>query len=236
MTRLLLLACLAVASSSCRGGSGLVSSGPSWRPALTAAGVTDARVLAAFDAVSRAEFLAGDRAQQWEDRPLDIGFGQTTSQPSLLGLTLQAARPQPGCVALEVGSGCGYQLALLSKLCREVYGVEIVEPLAARSAATLQRLGVTNAHVRAGDGYLGWPEVAPFDVIIVSAGAAKVPQPLVEQLAPGGRLVIPVGPQDDLDLKLVTKDADGRLSDEVLLPVRFVPLTGPAAAQDREAR
>ncbi|MEW5737530.1 MAG: protein-L-isoaspartate O-methyltransferase [Myxococcota bacterium] len=209
--------------------------GGSWRPVLRAAGVTDGRVLDAFDAVSRADFLLpSEKPHQWEDRPLDIGYGQTTSQPSLLGLTLQAAEARPGCKALEVGSGCGYQVALLSRLCREVYGIEIVEPLAQRSMATLKRLGVTNAFVRAGDGYQGWPEKAPFDVIIVSAGAAKVPQPLLDQLAPGGRMVIPVGPLHDLDLKLVTKRADGTLRDEVLLPVRFVPLTGPSAEQDRK--
>lgn len=209
----------------------------SWRPVLAQAGVTDARVLDAFDAVSRQLFLEPHvRPDAWDDRPLPIGYEQTTSQPSLIALTLQAAQPKPGCVALEVGAGCGYQTALLARLCREVYGIEIVEPLATRAAATLKRLGVENAQVRAGDGYQGWPQHAPFDVIIVAAGAAKVPQPLLDQLAPGGRLVIPVGPQDDLDLKVVTKRADGSFDDEVLLPVRFVPMTGKAAEEDRQAR
>lgn len=209
----------------------------SWRPVLDAAGVTDARVVRAFDVVSRAEFLEPSvRADAWEDAPLPIGHGQTTSQPSLIAQMLEAAGPRPGCRALEVGSGCGYQTALLAVLCDEVYGIDIVEPLATRAAQTLERLGVKNAHVKAGDGYQGWPEHAPFDVIIVAAGAAKVPRPLLEQLAFGGRLVIPVGPQDDLDLKVVTKAADGRLVEEVLLPVRFVPLVGPAAEEDRRAR
>lgn len=233
--RFLRLALLVLACSACRGGGGGASRG--WRPVLLEAGVTDARVLHAFDAVSRAEFLEPSvRPDAWDDRPLPIGYEQTTSQPSLIAQMLEAARPRPGCHALEVGAGCGYQTALLAVLCDEVSGIEIVEPLAARAAQTLERLGVKNAQVRAGDGYLGWPERAPFDVILVAAGAAKVPQPLLEQLAAGGRLVIPVGPQDDLDLKVVTKQADGGLSDEVLLPVRFVPLTGPAAEEDRRAR
>lgn len=239
LTRLSFLCAAVLGLTACRNvpGSGGAPAQGSWRPALREAGVTDARVLDAFDAVSRADFLPpSEKPRQWEDVPLGIGYGQTTSQPSLVALILQAAATRPGCVALEVGSGSGYLVALLAKLCREVYAVEIVEPLAARSTATLKRLGVANAWVRAGDGYQGWPEKAPFDVIIVSAGAAKVPQPLLSQLAPGGKLLIPVGPLHALDLKLVTKRADGTLTDEVLLPVRFVPLTGEAAEEDRSRR
>jgi protein-L-isoaspartate(D-aspartate) O-methyltransferase len=207
---------------------------PSWRAHFERQGVTDKRVLAAVNSVNRADFL--DEAQKplaFEDRPLPIGFEQTTSQPSLIALTLQAAGLRPGCRVLEVGSGCGYQTALLSKLCRDVYAIDIVEPLVTRATVTLARLGVTNAHLRAGDGYLGWPEAAPFDAIIVAAGAPRVPAPLVEQLAVGGTLVIPVGPPERLELKVLTKQADGRVTESVLFPVRFVPLTGRHADADR---
>jgi protein-L-isoaspartate(D-aspartate) O-methyltransferase len=207
---------------------------PSWRAHFERQGVTDARVLAAAASVHRADFL--DEAQRpfaFEDRPLPIGFEQTTSQPSLIARTLQAAALAPGCRVLEVGSGCGYQTALLARLCRDVYAIDIVEPLVTRASQTLARLGVTNAHLRAGDGYLGWPEAAPFDAIIVSAAAPKVPAPLVSQLVPGGRLVIPVGPPEQLELKVLTKQADGRVTESVLFPVRFVPLTGAHADADR---
>lgn len=234
MRSLLLLGLAMLAGCRCSSASGGDAAAPSWRPLLVERGIEDRRVLDAFDAVSRAEFLlVDDRAAQWEDHPIPIGFGQTTSQPSLIAFTLEMARTRSGCRALEVGSGSGYQLALLARLCTEAWGVEIVEPLATRSAATLARLGVKNAHVRAGDGYQGWPEHAPFDVIIVAAGAAKVPAPLVEQLAPGGRLLIPVGPADELELRVLTKEADGGVTELPLLDVRFVPLTGAAAEQDR---
>ncbi len=206
-----------------------------WRAAFTRLGITDQRVLAAVKSVSREAFLPeAQRPFAWEDRPLPIGHGQTTSQPSLIAFTLQAAKPGPTCRALEVGTGCGYQTALLSKLCRDVYSLDIVAPLATGAAKTLASLGVKNAQVRAGDGYLGWPEAAPFDVIIVAAGAARVPQPLVDQLAVGGRLVIPVGASpDDLSLDVLTKQGDGSLVTQRLMPVRFVPLTGSHADRDR---
>lgn len=206
-----------------------------WRPSFERMGIRDARVLAAVDAVSREVFLEPEqRPFAWEDRPLPIGYAQTTSQPSLIAFTLQAAKPGPKCRALEVGTGCGYQTALLAKLCAEVYSIDIVEPLAERAKKTLTKLGFTNAHVKAGDGYLGWPSAAPFDVIIVAAGAARVPQPLLDQLAVGGRLLIPVGEgSDDLSLDVLTKQRDGKVTVERLLPVRFVPLTGSHADRDR---
>jgi protein-L-isoaspartate(D-aspartate) O-methyltransferase len=206
-----------------------------WRMAFQRIGVSDARVLAAVEAVPREAFLEPDqRPFAWDDRPLPIGYGQTTSQPSLIAFTIQAARPSPKCRALEVGTGCGYQTALLAKLCPEVYSIDIVEPLAARAKKSLAKLGITNAQVKAGDGYLGWPEAAPFDVIIVAAGAARVPQPLLDQLAVGGRLVIPVGEtSDELSLDVLTKQRDGKVTREQLLPVRFVPLTGSHADRDR---
>ncbi len=196
--------------------------------------ITDPRVRNAIAAFDRADFLRPDQ-RPWadEDRPLDIGEGQTTSQPSLIAWTLEQLDLKPGARVLEVGTGCGYQTALLSKLCAEVYSIDIIEPLVVGAAETLGRLGVTNAHLRAGDGYLGWPEAAPFDGIVVSAGALGVPPPLVEQLAPGGKLIIPVGPQDDMSLIKVAKSKDGVLTRERLLAVRFVPLISPHAEQDR---
>lgn len=205
-----------------------------WAPVLERMGVRDPRVVAAMAAVSREAYLEPEeRSRAWEDRPLPIGHGQTTSQPSLIALTLQAAKLTPGCRVLEVGTGCGYQTALLAKLCAEVYSIDIVAPLAERAQRSLAAQQVTNAHVKAGDGYLGWPEAAPFDAIIVAAGATRVPQPLVDQLAPGGRLLIPVGPQEAMELMVVTRRPDAGVATESLLPVRFVPLTGSHAERDR---
>jgi protein-L-isoaspartate(D-aspartate) O-methyltransferase len=206
-----------------------------WRQSFARLGVRDARVLAAVHAVPREAFLEPEQRRfAWEDRPLPIGYGQTTSQPSLIAFTLQAAKPGPSCRALEVGTGCGYQTALLAKLCPHVYSIDIVEPLAERAKKNLEKLGITTAHVKAGDGYLGWPDAAPFDVIIVAAGASRVPQPLLEQLAVGGRLVIPVGDSpDDLSLDVLTKQKNGSVTTERLFPVRFVPLTGSHADRDR---
>ena len=194
--------------------------------------ITDPRVREAIAAFSRADFLRPDQQRYAdEDRPLDIGEGQTTSQPSLIAWTLEQLDLKPGARALEVGTGCGYQTALLSKLCAEVYSIDIIEPLVVGAAQTLGRLGVTNVHLRAGDGYLGWPEAAPFEAIVVSAGAIGVPPPLLEQLAPGGTLIIPVGEPDDMSLLRFRKSSEGVLSRERLLAVRFVPLVGPNAAR-----
>lgn len=206
------------------------SAGP-WTKTLQAQGVTDPRVLAAFDAVKRADYLPEElKGRELEDRPLPIGEGQTTSQPSLIGLMIQQLQLPRDCVVLEVGTGSGYQTALLAQLCREVYSIEIVAPLAERAKQRLAANGVKNAHVKAGDGYQGWPEHAPFDGITVGAGAAKVPQPLVRQLKPKtGRLVIPAGEQDELSLQVVR--SDGKI--ERSIPVRFVPLTGTPAERDR---
>lgn len=196
--------------------------------------ITDPRVRLAVASFNRADFLRPDqRPYADEDRPLDIGEGQTTSQPSLIAWTLEQLDLEPGARALEVGTGCGYQTALLSKLCAQVYSVDIIEPLVVGAAETLGRLGVTNVHLRAGDGYLGWPEAAPFDAIVVSAGAIGVPPPLMEQLAPGGTLIIPVGAPDDMSLLRLRKSKAGLVSRERLLAVRFVPLLGPNAEQDR---
>jgi protein-L-isoaspartate(D-aspartate) O-methyltransferase len=136
----------------------------------------------------------------------------------------EAAALEPGDRVLEIGTGSGYQAAVLSELCREVFTIELLPALAASAAARLAAMERDNVLVRQGDGYLGWPEKAPFDAILVTCGAEHVPQPLVDQLAPGARMVIPVGPQDDQWLRIVEKDADGRVSSRDEFPVRFVPL------------
>lgn len=207
---------------------------PGWRPALDRMGVRDERVHQAMARVARADYLpVQERPHAREDRPLGIGYGQTTSQPSLIAYMVAQLALRPGCRVLEVGTGSGYQTALLAELCRDVYSLDIVEPLARRAAATLAAKGYTNAHVKAGDGYAGWPEAAPFDGIVVSAGASKVPSALVAQLKPGARLIIPVGEGDDTRLLLLTREADGGVQERELIPVRFVPLTGEAAERDR---
>jgi protein-L-isoaspartate(D-aspartate) O-methyltransferase len=205
------------------------SAGP-WTRVLRAHGITDPRVLQAFDQVRRADFLPDAvKHREYEDAALPIGDDQTTSQPSLIALMIQQMQLPEECRVLEVGTGSGYQTALLARICREVYSIEIVPSLGRRAASTLAALGYKNAHVRVGDGYAGWPDAAPFDGITVGAGAEAVPKPLVKQLAPEGRLVIPVGPDDGLKLLIVR--ADG--STESSIPVRFVPLTGPNAEGDR---
>lgn len=188
---------------------------------------SDPRVLAAMRAVPRHLFVPpAKRAEAYNDYPLPIGEDQTISQPSLVALMTHLLRPAPGDVMLEVGTGSGYQAAILSRLVDRVYSIEIVEPLARQAAERLRRLGYSNVGVRHGDGYAGWPEQAPFDGIIVTAGAPHVPKPLVDQLKPGGRMVIPVGPAHLTQrLKLITKDSRGRVRERTIIPVRFVPLT-----------
>ena len=193
----------------------------------------DTRVLAAMREVPRHAFVPeAVRRQAYENRPLPIGYEATISQPYIVALMTDLLDPRREHRVLEVGTGSGYQAAILSRLVRTVHSIEIVEPLARRAAADLSALGFANVSVRAGDGYAGWPDRAPFDSIIVTAGADHIPQPLVDQLAPGGRMVIPVGPDPDrLQLTLVTKDARGRIRKRQVLPVNFVPLTRAAAAQ-----
>ncbi len=166
------------------------------------------------------------RSQAYQNMPLPIGHEQTISQPYIVALMTDLIEPKPDDVVLEVGTGSGYQAAVLSHLVRHVYTIEIVEPLAKRAAAQLAELGYGNVTVRAGDGYAGWPEHAPFDRIMVTAGATHVPQPLIDQLKVNGRMVIPVGKTwNRLDLTLVVKQKDGRLKRQKVLPVAFVPLT-----------
>ncbi len=187
----------------------------------------DPRVLAAMRSVPRHRFVPdAQRDEAYRDYPLPIGEGQTISQPTIVAMMTHLLKPQPGDVMLEVGTGSGYQAAVLSRLVDHVYSVEIVEALARRSAKRLDALGYDNVTVRHGDGYAGWPQHAPFDGIIVTAGAKHVPPPLVEQLKPGGRMVIPVGPSlGTQQLRLIVKDGEGRVSSRTITPVRFVPLT-----------
>ena len=162
----------------------------------------------------------------YDNRPLPIGDGQTISQPYIVALMTDLLDPKRSDKVLEVGTGSGYQAAVLAELVAKVYSVEIVEPLGKRAAQVLGELGYRNVEVRIGDGYGGWPAAAPFDAIIVTAAPAQVPQPLIDQLKPGGRMVIPVGGSfETQELLLVQKEADGRTTTRRTLPVRFVPLT-----------
>ena len=191
-------------------------------------GITNARVLAAMEKVPRHEFVPPSyRALAYSDSPLPIGHGQTISQPYIVAFMTAQLDPQPTDKILEIGTGSGYQAAVLAGLVDEVYSIEIVEPLAARAKADLQRLGYTNVHVRAGDGYKGWPEAAPFDAIIVTCAPDHVPKPLVEQLKEGGRVIIPVGSSSDQQLFILQKSG-GEVKRRAVLPVRFVPMTGQA--------
>jgi protein-L-isoaspartate(D-aspartate) O-methyltransferase len=192
---------------------------------IAARGVTDARVLAAMRKVERHRFVDPQLAgRAYEDRPLPIGQDQTISQPYIVAYMVELLRLKPDARVLEVGTGCGYQAAVLGELAREVYTVEIVGPLADCATKVLRQLGYDNVHVRHGDGYGGWPEHAPFDGIVVAAAPDHVPKALIDQLAPGARLVIPVGDFNQ-EIRVVTKTPDGRHTEERLIPVRFVPLT-----------
>jgi len=188
----------------------------------------DERVMAAMAAVPREEFvLPAYRHLAYENTPLPIAAGQTISQPLIVALMTHLLDPQPGDTVLEVGTGSGYQAAVLAGLVSQVYSVEIVEELATSAAAVLARLGYDNVAVRAGDGYAGWPEHAPFDGIIVTAAAPEIPPPLLQQLKPGGKLVIPVGEEHGYqELLLVEVGENGEVRERSMLPVRFVPLTG----------
>lgn len=196
---------------------------------IVARGIKDPRVIAALRRVPRHEFVPADlRARAYEDTPLAIGWDQTISQPYIVAAMTEAAHVSPGAKVLEIGTGSGYQAAVLAEMGADVYSIEIVEPLAKHTHALLDRLGYTQLHLRIGDGYRGWPEAAPFDAIIVTAAPDKIPQPLIDQLRVGGRLVIPVGGTDkDQDLRMITRNAEG-VTSESLYPVRFVPMTGEA--------
>jgi len=194
---------------------------------IEARGVRDARVLDAMRRVERHRFVPEpQRDLAYQDRPLPIGHDQTISQPYVVALMTEAARVRPGAKVLEIGTGSGYQAAVLSELAGHVYSIEIIEPLARQAAARLEALGYRNVTLRAGDGYRGWPERAPFDAILVTAAPPRIPQPLLDQLAVGGRLVAPVG-EAEQDLVVVERTAAGFQRRHVI-PVRFVPMTGEA--------
>lgn len=200
---------------------------------IQARGITDAAVLEAMRKVPRHAFVPVElRSRAYEDRPLPIGHEQTISQPYIVALMTELARVGPGDRVLEVGTGSGYQAAVLSALGAEVHTIEIVEPLASRARATLETLGYGRLHYRVGDGYRGWPEAAPFDAILVTAAPDHVPQALVDQLALDGRMVIPVG-RGVQNLVVITRTAGGIRREEIT-PVRFVPMTGEAESPHRE--
>jgi protein-L-isoaspartate(D-aspartate) O-methyltransferase len=189
-------------------------------------GIHDPRVLAAMGKVPREDFVPPNlRRESYEDEPLPIGYGQTISQPYIVALMTEQLRPQPTDRVLEIGTGSGYQAAVLAELVAEVYTIEIVEPLAKNAEATLQRLGYKNVQVKVGDGYKGWLEHAPFDAIIVTCAPDHVPQPLVDQLKDGGRMIIPVGGRLAQELYLLEK-RNGAIRQAAVLQVRFVPMTG----------
>jgi len=186
------------------------------------------RVITAMANVPREAFvLPAYRHLAYDNTPLPIAAGQTISQPLIVALMTDLLDPQPTDIILEVGTGSGYQAAVLSGLVNRLYSIEIIEELAASAAARLAKLGYNNVTVRAGGGYAGWPEQAPFDGIIVTAAAREIPPPLLQQLRPGGKLVIPVGAEQGYqELLLVEVDDSGEISKRSVLPVRFVPLTG----------
>ncbi|MDQ7007764.1 MAG: protein-L-isoaspartate(D-aspartate) O-methyltransferase [Acidobacteriota bacterium] len=195
---------------------------------LRARDITDEAVLAAMARVPRHLFVPPDlAASAYRDSPLPIGHGQTISQPYMVALMTQLARAAPGKKALDVGTGSGYQAAVLAEIVDQVYTIEILPELAAEARRRLARLGYDKVVVRCGDGYAGWPEHAPFDLIIVAAAPGEVPEPLIEQLAPGGRLLIPVG-ETHQELVVISKSEDGTISRQAYGGVRFVPMTGEA--------
>jgi protein-L-isoaspartate(D-aspartate) O-methyltransferase len=194
---------------------------------IAARGVRDRAVLAALRRVPRHEFVPEEvRSQAYADRPLPIGLDQTISQPYIVALMTELAAVGPGKRVLEIGTGSGYQAAVLAELGAEVYSIEIVAPLGKRAAATLGRLGYRAVRTKIGDGYQGWPEAAPFDAVVVTAAPPRIPEPLKRQLKVGGRLVIPVG-EGVQELKVITKLSD-RFVERTAIPVRFVPMTGEA--------
>ncbi|MBI5678228.1 MAG: protein-L-isoaspartate(D-aspartate) O-methyltransferase [Planctomycetes bacterium] len=189
-------------------------------------GIVDKGVLEAMQTVPRHLFIPEEnRSYSYYDQPVPIGFGQTISQPYIVAFMTELLKLGKEDVVLEVGTGSGYQAAILSKLVKQVYTIEIIEGLGKEASKRLKTMGYTNVEVKVGDGYKGWPEHAPFDAIIVTAAAEHVPQPLIDQLKPGGRLIIPVGGVYEVqDLMLITKDASSKVVKASIIPVRFVPL------------
>ncbi|PUB78245.1 MAG: protein-L-isoaspartate O-methyltransferase [gamma proteobacterium symbiont of Ctena orbiculata] len=191
-------------------------------------GQLDSGIMKVLAEVPRHQFVPADiRGRAYENRPLPIGYGQTISQPYIVAIMTDLIAPKPGHKALEIGTGSGYQAAVLSRLVERIYTMEIVEPLGNQATERLKRLGYDNIEVAVADGYYGWKEHAPFDIIIVTAAASHIPPPLIEQLKPGGKMIIPVGSRFmTQQLLLVDKDAENEITVRQILPVRFVPLTG----------
>jgi protein-L-isoaspartate(D-aspartate) O-methyltransferase len=205
------------------------------RDQIRARGITNKRVLRAMRKVPRHRFMPKSvRRYAYADRPVPIGHRQTISQPYIVAYMTDAIRPKPSDKVLEVGTGSGYQAAVLSRLVKHVYSIEIVRPLALQARQTFKALGYQNITVRIGDGYQGWPQHAPFDAIVVTAAPPSIPRPLLKQLKQGGELVIPVG-KGTQELIRVTRTATG-YKRERLLPVRFVPMTGKAQQPPRLRR
>ena len=199
-----------------------------WHGAGDGARALDPRVLDALGKVPRERFVPpGQQAFAYENRPLPIGHDQTISQPLVVAMMTHLLRVEPESRVLEIGTGCGYQAAILAELARAVVSIEILAPLAERARATLDELGYRNVELKVGDGAAGWPALAPYDRILVTAAPGAVPGALLEQLKPGGRMIIPLGADPAAqDLALIEKDEAGRVSERRLFPVAFVPLTG----------
>ncbi|HPW17753.1 MAG TPA: protein-L-isoaspartate(D-aspartate) O-methyltransferase [Candidatus Aminicenantes bacterium] len=201
---------------------------------IAARGVRDPRVLGAMAAVPRHLFVpAGSADQAYEDHPLPIGEGQTISQPYIVAFMTERLALGPGDKVLEVGTGSGYQAAVLARIAAEIYTVEIHDGLARRAAALLERLGVRNVRVRAGDGFFGWPEAAPFDAVMVTAAAPEVPPALFAQLKEGGRLILPLGDPRGFQVLTVVAKRGGKPVSKAVLDVRFVPMTGEIQKKKR---
>jgi len=199
-------------------------------------GITDAAVLAAMESVPRHEFVPREfREKSYDDVPLPIGDGQTISQPYIVAAMTAALHTRPSDRVLEIGTGCGYQAAILSRLAREVFGVERRPELALSASARLERLGYANVYVHCGDGTLGMPDLAPFDAILVAAAAPTIPQPLLAQLAEGGRMIVPVGDAEHQELQLIEKRGKS-IRTTTLEGCRFVPLVGYHGWQDPPSR
>ena len=203
---------------------------------IQARDVKDPNVLKAMRVVPRHAFVRfSEQRYAYTDHPLPIGFDQTISQPYIVAFMTEALQLKPGSKVLEIGTGSGYQAAVCAEIAKQVYTIEIVEGLAQRAEKCLKELGYPNVFVRFGDGFFGWPDVAPFDAIIGTAAAGRIPEPLLEQLKPGGRMILPYGrPWDFQYLVLITKDEKGKISKSNVMPVRFVPMTGEVQKPEKE--
>ena len=204
---------------------------------IQARDVNDPNVLRAMRIVPRHAFVPkNEQNVAYIDSPLPIGYDQTISQPYIVGFMTEALQLNPNSKVLEIGTGSGYQAAVCAEIAKEVYTIEIVKELADLAKERLKDLGYPNVFVKAGDGFFGWPEHAPFDAIIGTAAAGRVPEPLIKQLKPGGRMILPVGgPRDFQYLVLITKDGKGNLDRRKILPVRFVPMTGEVEKPKKES-